>query len=352
MRVWTPRASPSRRMVASCLSPLAPLYRLGILPQAVIVWNEIQKREAVELHNVEPNRVLVTGSQLFDEWFSRRPSTTREAFCARVGLRPDRPILLYACSSLLEGSPAEAPFVVQWVKHLRASAHPLLRECGILVRPHFNRRREWKDVDLTDLLNVTCWDSEEGAPADARSKADYFDSLYHADATVGLNTSAMIEAAIVGRPVFTVLLPEFRSSQEGTVHFHYLLGGTDGLLRSARSLDEHADDLAAILEGRDADPDRSARFVRTFVRPGGLDVPATARFVEALEQLAALPPPTPTAVPRWTHLIRPVLWPFALAAASRARRSRDHFRRHKQQLLNAHRRRKAADKTTSAQRRP
>jgi hypothetical protein len=324
---------------------------LTFQPQSVIVWNEIQKREAVELHQVEADRVVVTGSQLFDDWFSKQPSTTREAFCARMGFRPDRPILLYACSSLLEGSPSEAPFVLRWVQHLRTSTHPLLRECGILVRPHFNRRQEWKGIDFAGLGNVACWPSEPNAPADASSKADYFDSLYHADATVGLNTSAMIEAAIVGRPVFTVLLPEFRSSQEGTIHFHYLLDDAEGVLRAARSLDEHVADLAAVLDGRGADPDRSARFVRTFVRPRGLEIPATVRFVDALEQLAALPPPTPVAAPPWTHLVRPLLWPFALAAAARARRSRDRFRRRKEQLLTEHRRRKAAD-TTRPQRQP
>src|SRR5688572_560780 len=47
---------------------------LTFQPQSVIVWNEIQKREAVEFHRVEANRVVVTGSQLFDDWFSKQPS--------------------------------------------------------------------------------------------------------------------------------------------------------------------------------------------------------------------------------------------------------------------------------------
>jgi hypothetical protein len=193
---------------------------------------------------------------------------------------------------------------------------------------------------------------EGDAPADAAAKAAYFDSLFHASAVVGLNTSAMIEAAIVDRPVHTVLLPEFTHSQEGTIHFHYLLTDAGGVLRATRSLDEHADDLAAVLEERGTDPDRSARFVRTFVRPRGLDTPATTRVVEALEQLATLPPPAPVAVPRWPYLIRPLLWPFALAASARARRSRDDFRLHKQQRLVEHRRRKVENRKTGSRDRP
>ncbi len=102
-------------------------------------------------------------------------------------------------------------------------ATPRLREMAILVRPHPQRLEEWTADALAALAragNVVWWGSN---PVDADSRADYFDSMSHAAAVVGLNTSALVEAAIVDRPVFTILLPEFRDSQEGTFHFHYLL---------------------------------------------------------------------------------------------------------------------------------
>jgi hypothetical protein len=326
---------------------LSSKAELTFQPQRTFVWNEIQRTEAVRWHGLDADDVTVTGSQVFDDWFVKTPSTTRVDFCARLGLRPERPIVLYVCSSLLEGSAPEAPFVIRWVQHLRSSRHTVLQESNILVRPHFRRRREWRDIDLGGLANTACWPLEGDAPADAEAKADYFDSLYHADAIVGLNTSAMIEGAIVGRPIHTILLPEFTESQEGTLHFHYLLNDSHGVLRATRSLDEHAADLAVTLERRDPNTDRSARFVRTFVRPCGLDTPATTRFVDELEKLVSLPPPVPVTVPPWTHLIRPVLWPFALAASAKARRSRELFHRHKRELLMEHRRRKTADRSRS-----
>jgi hypothetical protein len=315
---------------------------LDFAPQQVFVWNDAQKREAVEMHEVGAERVVVTGSQVFDDWFERRPSRSREAFCAQVGLRNDRPILLYVCSSLLENSPPEASFVVRWTQHLRQSAYPVLQDCGILVRPHPRRGREWRGVSLAGFTNMVCWPPAGELPIDGRSQADFFDSLYYADAVVGLNTSVMIEAAIVGRPVHTVLLPEFRDSQEGTLHFHYLLDGADSPLYSARSLDEHARDLAAALDHRGQRSASTDRFVRAFVRPRGLDVPATRVFVEALEALAANPAPAPEAEPAWTYLVRPLMWPFARAAVRRAHRIRDQRRQQKMQTLLEHRRRKAA----------
>jgi hypothetical protein len=259
--------------------------------------------------------------------------------------------VLYVCSSLLEGSTPEPPFVVQWARHLRQSGHPALRECGILVRPHHEHGEAWRKVNFKGMENVACWPKAGDFPVDARSKTDYFDSLYHAAITVGLNTSAMIEAGILGRPVHTILPPQFRDSQEGTVHFHYLLDEANGLLHAARSLDEHAAKLAAALDGRDPDPGRSARFVREFVRPRGLDRRATDVFVQELETLAALPAPEPTPVPKWTPLIRPVLQPFANAAAERMRRLEEESRRRSAQRLEEHRQRKAPQLEAYRQRR-
>jgi hypothetical protein len=246
--------------------------------------------------------------------------------------------LLYVCSALLEGSAPETGFVMQWVSHLRNSRHSALRECGILIRPHFKRWEEWQAVSFAGLDNVTCWPPAGAVPVDPASKTDYFDSMFHATAVMGLNTSAMIEAAIVGRPVHTVLLPEFHDNQEGTVHFHYLLGGPQPLLRSARSIDQHAEDLAATLADAGPRADQSAAFVRTFVRPGPADQPATARFVGFLEALAAAPPPAPEPAPAWARAVRPLLRPFATAAARRVERIRDRHRQAKEQRLADHRR--------------
>jgi len=105
-------------------------------------------------------------------------------------------------------------------------------------------------------------------------------------------------------------------------------------------LDDHARQLAETVGGRDPDPDRSERFVRTFVRPGPSDTPATIRFVDAVEALGARPalPPAPAGV--WTYVIRPILWPFAKAAERRALRIEGELRRLKEQRRREHREKK------------
>jgi len=146
---------------------------------------------------------------------------------------------------------------------------------------------------------------------DPDSRADYFDSMYHAAAIVGLNTSAMVESAIVDRPVYTVLLPEFRDNQEGTFHFHHLMRVGDGFLNVSRSLDEHVAQLAALVAGVPPRPNRP--FVEAFIRPRGAAVAATPVFVESLQQMAAASAPAPQPPPAWVFALRPLVWALVLA---------------------------------------
>jgi hypothetical protein len=251
-------------------------------PDRVFVWNDTQKREAMELHRVPADQIVVTGAQCFDKWFGRSPSRDRDTFCRQIGLPADRPIILYVCSAPFSGSPPEAPFVVEWIRRIRAHASPHLRDAPILVRPHPSRRPEWEGVDVDAFRDVVVWGSD---PLSTDARADYFDTLFHSAIVVGLNTSAFIEAGIVGRPVHTILLPEWYESQMGTVHFRYLFEAGGGLLISATTFDEHLGQLDQSLE----QPSTEIRpFVRAFVRPRGLDVPATPIFVDHVAQMQGM----------------------------------------------------------------
>ena len=276
-------------------------------PDLVLVWNEVQKREAVEMHGVPPERVVVTGAHCFDQWFGRQPSRSRERFCARVGLRSDRPFVLYLCSSLFRGTGSEAAVVERWVEAIRTSDDPRLADIGILVRPHPTRLDEWKQVDLSGYRNIAFWGAH---PVDDEAKDDYFDSMYYSAAVVGLNTSAFLEAAVVGKPVHTILVDDIsRDNQEGTIHFHYLLDVNGGLLRVARTFDEHCRLLADSLVPEGGGDVKAQRFVEGFIRPFGAVVPATPRFADAVERLGASPAPRPAGAGMVERFIRLPLYP-------------------------------------------
>jgi hypothetical protein len=175
----------------------------------------------------------------------------------------------------------------------------------MLVRPHPQRLDEWKDV--LPLEGAAWWG---GNPIDEESRTDYFDSLYYSAAVVGLNTSALVEAAIVDRPVFTLLLPEFHENQEGTHHFRYLMTVGNGFLHTARTIDEHTAQLAATLSGTVTRSNRA--FVERFIRPRGTATPATGVFADTVESLASQSTASPRPTPLWVLLLRPVVYALVL----------------------------------------
>ncbi len=300
--------------VAAAIASWDNLTNKGLLrvqPDAIVVWNERQKAEAVAYHAADPARVAVTGAQPFDKWFERTPSSDRDAFCADVGLPAGRPFLLYTCSSsFIAESNAEIAFVRRWIAGVRRD--PALAGHAVLVRPHPYNFHAWATADVRDLGDVAIWPGEAYNPMDDRHRRGFFDSLYHAAAVVGINTSAMIEAAIVGRPVLSIHAPEFAATQEGTLHFHHLLPENGGFLRIASSLEDHVAQLRDVIADPETARRQTAGFVASFIRPHGVDRPATPILVDALEALGRRGVGRGVPRPAWA----PIAWvPIGLVGA-------------------------------------
>ena len=274
---------------------------IRIHPDRVLVWNDLQRREAIELHGCAPGDVVVTGAARFDDFFARTPSVSRGAFCVEFGFDPACPTILYLGSSQLTG-PNEMELVRRWMESIRGAADPLVRDANILFRPHPALRNSYLSVDYSDLPRV-------GVSLNASRGADQdlYDSLYHAHAAVGLNTSAMLEAAIVGRPVHTLVIPGFDEGQIGTMHFHYLVEAYGGLATVARDFDEHLRQLAGSLTGTPVVSTRSRDFAGQFLRPLGIDRPVSPLLAAEITRAGSIKKPAAKAAPVWHAPLRTAL---------------------------------------------
>ena len=269
---------------------------LHVEPDRLFVWNERQRREAFELHGFPPERTRVTGAARFDRFFALRPMLTREAFCAPLDLDPSKPILLYLCSSRLV-SEREPAFIRQWRNTLRRSPHPELREATLIVRPHPDlavkdkkwlgeeRNGQWQGSDIVYRARRMFGDPGTILLSSASQPAAVLhECLYHSRAAIGLNTSAEIEAAIVGRPVFTILADESHADgQQSTLHFRYLASDEGGWVTISPTLEDHERQLAAALAAP-PQTERIQELAGRFVRPSGWDVPASHVLVSAVEE--------------------------------------------------------------------
>jgi hypothetical protein len=266
------------------------------IPDRILVWNATQRAEAIKLHRCPADRVVITGAPRFDPFFEMKPATSRDEFCSLVGLDPERPIITYLCSSKFV-APEEHAFVERWISEIRRSPDPAVAGAGLIVRPHPAGMKGWHAAAPTDFrwpgaraekatVSKPFADQQTVVMNSPMQNADLvlYDTVFHSAASVGLNTSAEIEAAIVGRPVHTIVEPSARG-QKGTLHFHYLLKAQGGHVELAESFDEHRAQLSRSVAG---DYDRAAidLFLKSFVRPAGLPVPVAPTVADAIEELA------------------------------------------------------------------
>jgi hypothetical protein len=249
---------------------------IHVQPDGVIVWNERQRTEAVEMHGVPLDRVAVTGAPRFDEFFAMSPGTTREQFCAIHELDASQPIVVYLCSSEFVAG-GEVDFVRRWIDEVRRA--PSLRSCNILIRPHPRQQKPWKAFEPPDVRVAVA------LPRAMNADPTLLDTVHHSAAVVGLNTSAQLEAGILGRPVLTILAAEFEEGQQGTLHFSYLLKEHGGFVDVAPDFEVHRHQLAAAVAG-DYDGQAIRSFIEQFLRPNGIDRPATPFMVRAIEEFA------------------------------------------------------------------
>ena len=213
---------------AVCVASWDNLTNKGVLriePDLVVVWNERRSVRRRNTTTFRPTRSRPPALSCSTNGSARRsreiaPPSARASDCPTRGrfcYSPDRPASFQNRAQ-------------RW-----RSSSDGLRRCdragircsaiNVLVRPHPYNCHAWDPDPLADIPGAVFFPRTGYDPMDEANRADFFDSIHHSTAVVGINTSAMIEAAIIGRPVFSLLAEEFAGTQEGLVHFHYLASG-------------------------------------------------------------------------------------------------------------------------------
>jgi hypothetical protein len=233
----------------------------------------------------------------FANFFGASSRLSRKEFCKSLGLDPRKPLLTYLGSSRTI-APDEHLFLWRWIAAVRTAADPRLRDCNIFVRPHPHNSVIWDQWPKVPPGGVAVWD---GRGNDIRG---IIDCVGHSIAVVGINTTAMLEAAALEKPVLTVIDENLSVGQTQRVHFRYL---TDGLVTAAVSLENHVSDLTKILHGDTGFARKSKTFTRSFLRPPWPFRSPVKAFHIAVEQFAWSPYPRPLTVNWLPIFLRPMV---------------------------------------------
>lgn len=296
-------------MLAYSWDNLSTKGGLHVMPDRIFVWNNKQAREARDLHAVPGSAITVVGAPRFDAFLACRRGSKPKAFAAELGFDPASPIITYVCSSAFV-SGNELPFVREWVRAVRSAPDPAVRGANIIVRPHPDIALTPPDEPAakvtigTNIVAGSVWRPFDDDRAivlgtTQRTPDSLFEVLIHSAAVVGLNTSAEIEAALLSKPVLSILAGrDAADGQEDTLHFRYLLREEGGWVDKAATLSEHVAQLSAALTLSEEELGlrrvRALRFVRPLGRQKAV-APLLADAIEAAWASTPLSPPTSSA---------------------------------------------------------
>lgn len=249
-----------------------------VMPDKLFVWNQSLVAEAAQIHDIEPNRIFVTGAPVYDPWFDLSPSTNRASFCAHAGLDPSKPYVLYLCSSK-SISDRELDLIKILIVHLQQVDEA--QRPALLVRPH-----PFKDMDADEIENdwVRIFPKGGQRPDTDETRSTYYDSLYHSAAVIGVNTTGFLESAILDKPCLTVMNSLTNHGQEMRAHFKHLMDAE--YIEVAKDFHELMERTMCVISGTDDRRENRRKFVRDFIRPHGLDIPASEVMAGAILAVA------------------------------------------------------------------
>ena len=237
----------------------------------IVVWNDIMKQQAVDLHGYEPSQVRVAGPPHWDRYFRPAPTISREAFYARIGADSSRCLitLMTTGKSLYDHYPRVVRILMRAIEEGRFG------QAQLLVRLHprddLERYESFRGAAhvLVEKPFKKTVKSGDGLDVDITSENQQHlaDTLRHSDVIVTVASTIAIEASIFDTPVVDVSFDgdtpeEFSKSARRYYQFtHYANITRAGAAPVADTPEALLDHIARYLSDRSLDREGRKRVV-------------------------------------------------------------------------------------------
>lgn len=251
-----------------------------ILPDLILAWNERHVSEAKKFHQIPDEKLKIMGAMLFDGWFSDfKPSLNRQDFCRKYGLDPARPYLLYLGSTTNIASD-ESWIPAKLRELLDSSQDQALKEVQIVIRSHPSNYEIYRKILGKGIWLVPENPKLPDRPDDSQL---FYDTVYHALAAIdGVNTSAIIDAVIIGKPGIAIVTNEYSKTQSQTEYFKNLI--SFGFLAKVSLGRDFLEEIKILLAGKDYRRELRKGFIAEYIRPRGLERSAGTVVMEEIEK--------------------------------------------------------------------
>lgn len=242
-----------------------------IKPNKLLVWNEEHFKEAISVHGFNKKQIAIIGSPFFDKWFESDPINPSLD-------SPSCPYILYLGSS---GNIAkdESWVVEKLSKFIEESDLPQIKDLTILVKPHPANSKPFER--LSSFPAIKLWPDNCNLPETHKARMSFYNAVKGSIFCLGINTSAMIDVAIMKKLCFALMIEQYSSTQQNAMHFQHLLNYN--AVVSVETIEGLFDAyLNNINDLSSMNSYAQNAFVRKFIRPRGLSRSAGANAADII----------------------------------------------------------------------
>ena len=271
-----------------------PYYQQRSRPDRLTCWSPMMKAGLVEMGAFRPEQVEVIGAPVFDPYFDPAGAWDRKDLCARLGLDPSRPIIVYATLGQVRMFWDETGTFRAFMEALDREALPGPPQVVLRLHPrsidhYFEEFRSREDVVFSRYTGycpgMRWWPSRDETVLAGNL-------LRHADVCVSPGSTFTVEAAIFDTPIIVPTFNPLMPDEYGALfehdwlrkHFRFLVA--EDTVAVAHSPGELMASLRRALEDRSWMAGGRSKIRETVLGP--LDGRATERLARAAVQTASM----------------------------------------------------------------
>lgn len=173
----------------------------------MIVWSQFMKKQAVKFQGYKENEIIITGAPQFDYYTKRDKLLTREEFCRRFNLDPNKRIILYGSGG---GNACDEMQFINLLNYYIKNSQ--LQNVQVLIRPHLGYRGDMEKYKLAEsykdfVIDKTAKQNEKYKDNWDTSKEHLqylFNSLYHSDLCINVGSTLTLDTIACGKPVINI----------------------------------------------------------------------------------------------------------------------------------------------------
>jgi len=192
----------------------------------IAVWNDINKKELIDIEKYKPEDVFVTGAPQFDQYFKKDAIVNRDDFFANMGLDSNRPTIFFATIGDFGLNIDESywlELLINLIKNGDVKGNP-----QIICRLH-----PWSKLELFEKFSSIPWVKisyiNDFIPAlgwymNKEKVIMMANMINHSDLVISPGSTVLLEGAIFDRPTLFPMFHDFQPERVSQYFNRWVLG--------------------------------------------------------------------------------------------------------------------------------